>query len=237
MDAAEQLRRIVQREGPVPFDRFVDVALYDENSGFFGRGRGAGRAGGDFITSPQVGSLFGRCVAGAFDQWWRALEQPDPFVVVEAGAGDGTLARDVRRAGPACRDALHYVLVERSRALRDAQRERLEIEPPDEALGAFQRVAGEDHPIPAAGTGPLFTSLDEIPAVSFDGVVFANELLDNLPFGIAQFDGDRWQEVLVGVGRDGQFEELLVPAREPDVSRLITCTEGATVNAGARSRY
>src|SRR5262249_14101057 len=142
--------------------------------------------------------------------------------------------RDVRRAQPECRDALHYVLVERSLALREAQRGRLEIEPPDEALGAFQRVAGEDHPIPAAGTGPLFTSLDEIPAISFDGVVFANELLDNLPFGIAQFDGNRWQEVLVGVGAAGQFEEILVPAREPDVSRLITCTEGAALKAGAR---
>jgi SAM-dependent MidA family methyltransferase len=234
MDAAEQLRRIVQREGPVPFDRFVDVALYDPDAGFFGRGRGAGRSAADFITSPHVGSLFGQCVARALDESWRALEQLDPFVVVEAGAGDGRLARDVQRAQPDCMDALRYVMVERSHALREAQRDRLELEPPDEALGAFRRVAGEDHPVPATGTGPLFTSLDEIPAVTFDGVVFANELLDNLPFGIAQFDGERWQEVLIGLREGGGFTELLVPAREVDAIRLTACTDGVPVPAGTR---
>jgi SAM-dependent MidA family methyltransferase len=234
LDAAEHLRRIVQREGPVPFDRFVDVALYDPEGGFFGRGHGAGRSGADFITSPHVGSLFGRCVGRAFDQWWRALDQLDPFVIVEAGAGDGRLARDVQLAQPDCLDALHYVLVERSSALRDAQRDSLELEPPDEALGAFRRVAGEDQPVPATGTGPLFTSLDAIPAVAFDGVVFANELLDNLPFGIAQFDGERWQEVLIGVADNGRFVELLVPARDRDASRLVASSEGVKVPAGAR---
>src|SRR5215211_6380558 len=99
---AERIAERIRREGPIPFDRFVDAALYDEEGGFFTRGGGAGRAGRDFVTSPEVGTLFGGLVARALDGWWRELGTPDPFVVVEAGAGRGRLAADVLRAGPAC---------------------------------------------------------------------------------------------------------------------------------------
>ncbi|MBA3266910.1 MAG: SAM-dependent methyltransferase, partial [Acidimicrobiia bacterium] len=48
----------VRRQGPLPFDAVVDLALYHPVHGFYGRGRGAGR-GRDFLTSPEVGPLFG----------------------------------------------------------------------------------------------------------------------------------------------------------------------------------
>lgn len=57
-------------------------------------------------------------MARAFDSWWRELGEPDPFTVVEAGAGRGALAGAVLGAGPACRSALRYVAVERSAVLR-----------------------------------------------------------------------------------------------------------------------
>ena len=233
-DAAAHLRGLVRREGPVTFDRFMEVALYDPVGGFFARGRGAGRAGADFITSPQVGSLFGALVARALDRWWRAEGEPDPFVVVEAGAGDGRLARDVQRAEPQCALALRYVLVERSAVLRDAQRERLPIEPADEALGAFRHEVGEDRPVPATGIGPLFAQLDDVPAVPFDGVLLANELLDNLPFGIAQWRGDGWDEVLVACADDDRFTEVLVPARDVDDERLRAITARLAIEPAAR---
>jgi SAM-dependent MidA family methyltransferase len=91
----------------------MDAALYGDG-GFFASGTGAGRSGRHFVTSPEIGSLFGLCVARALDQLWRALDEPDPFLVIEAGAGSGRLAREVQRAQPACSTALRYVLVERS---------------------------------------------------------------------------------------------------------------------------
>src|SRR3954469_22246907 len=123
----------IHREGAVPFDAFVDAALYGDG-GFFATGHGAGRAGRDFVTSPEVGSLFGACVARALDRAWHEQGTPDPFFVIEAGAGRGRLAREVLRAKPECAPALHYVLVERSAALRDDQRDALELEPADEAF-------------------------------------------------------------------------------------------------------
>jgi hypothetical protein len=107
-------------------------------------------------------------------------------------------------------------LVERSPALRADLRTRLPLEPPDEALGAFMRRAGDDAPIPAPGTGPVFAALDELPAVGASAVVvIANELLDNLPFGIV--DGDC--EIRVGLDGD-RFVEVPVPTPEPARGRV-----------------
>jgi SAM-dependent MidA family methyltransferase len=208
----DEIRDRIHREGPIPFDVFMEAALYGEG-GFFATGQGAGRAGRDFVTSPEVGSLFGVCVARALDRLWRALDEPDPFLVVEAGAGNGRLAREVARATPHCSAALRYVLVERSAALRARQRERLALEPADEALGPFVRRRGEDTPVPAPGVGPVFAAIDALPAFEADDVVvLANELFDNLPVGIAQWDGTRWLEVRVGLASAGRYEEVLVPA-------------------------
>ena len=159
--------------GLVRFDRFVEAALYDPDSGFFATGGGAGRAGADFLTSPEVGPLFGAVVARWLDARWHELGRPDPFVVVEAAAGRGALALAVLAASPACAGALRYLCVERSAVLRDRQREHLPIRSPLEVV---------DGSLP----GPLVGQLAELPDGPFDGVVIANELLDNLAFRLLE---------------------------------------------------
>ena len=204
-----QLRARIQRHGPIPFEQFMDVALYSDQ-GFFNRGRGAGRAAQDFVTSPQTGSLFGSLVAVYLDREWVALGSPDPFVVIEAGAGDGTLAREILRARPECLTALRYVMVETSGALRAAQCQRVEVVAPEIVFGAHEIEPDDDQPVIVEGTGPVFTQLSGLPARAFDGVIIANELVDNLPFGIAHFDGERWHEVRIGATDVGCIE-VLVP--------------------------
>ena len=186
------------------------------------------------MTSPEVGSLFGACVGRALDRAWREMGSPDPFVVIEAGAGNGRLARDVLRAHPDCVRALHYVLVERSNALREEQRERLELEPADEALGPFAKESPEDAPTPVSGTGPVFVALDELPALELSGVVLANELLDNLPFGVAESSGHGWSEVRITHASTGGLAEVLVPAEADDARALDAITDGLAVPVGAR---
>jgi NADH dehydrogenase [ubiquinone] 1 alpha subcomplex assembly factor 7 len=230
-----ELAERIRREGPIPFDRFVDAALYDTEDGFFARGAGAGRAGRDFVTSPEVGVLFGALVARFLDRTWTDLSRPDPFVVVDAGAGRGRLASDVLRAEPQCAPALRYVLVERSAALRAVQRELLTLEPADRALGPAVRVEPDDAPRPVTGVGPLTTSLPELPALEIpDGVVVANELLDNLPFRIVERAGGAWTEIRVGLGDDG-FTEVAVPAAAEVAAAADDVASGAAAIAeGAR---
>jgi len=141
------------------------MALYQPGLGFYETGGAAGRRG-DFLTSPEVGPLFGAVMARALDQWWRELGEPATFTVAEAGAGRGTLAKAILAAGPACRDALRYLAVERSASLRAGHPEGVEV-------------------------------TASMPTEPFVGVVLANELLDNLPFGLLERRQGGWAEVRV----------------------------------------
>lgn len=214
---ASEVADLVHRHGPVPFSQVVDLALYDPDHGFYARGGAAGRRG-DFITSPEVGPLFGAVVARALDRWWDELGQPDPYVVVEAGAGAGTLALSVLAARPRCAPALRYLLVERSAALRERQAEHLALAEPSTALG----VAG-------CGDGPVVASLAELPSVPFVGVVLANELLDNLAFDLAVRVAGGWDEVRVGLDDDGSLRRHAVAAPDELVRTLSQLVPDAPV--------
>lgn len=230
----KQLRERIRREGPIPFDAFVEAALYGQPDGFFARGGGAGRAGGDFVTSPEVGALFGTVVARAVDRWWRELLEPDPFVVVDAGAGRGRLAADVLRAAPDCAPALRYVLVERSAALRAVQRDLVDLEPADRVLGPAIPAEPDEPAALVPGLGPLATSLPELPALELEGVIVANELLDNLPFRIVERVELGWAEVRVGYAADSQLAEVVVPAAPEVAAEADRVAATAALPVGAR---
>jgi len=206
----------VRRRGPIPFREVMELALYDPAEGFYASGGAAGRRG-DFLTSPEVGPLFGAVVARALDEWWRTQGEPDPFVVVEAGAGRGALAIAVLAAAPSCARALRYVLVERSPALRARQGEHLALEDPALAF-APDAVEEEDGTVraPEVATGPIVVSLDDLPRLSGDALVIANELLDNLPFDVLERRDGAWCELRVGVDGDA-LVETFVPATGPDL--------------------
>ncbi len=174
---------IAEHGGAIPFSSFMHLALYGP-AGFYTAADG-GRAGrrGDFLTSPEVGPLFGAVVARLLDTEWELLGRPDPFTFVDAGAGPGTLARAVLAARPRCAGSLRYVAVE----ISDRQRER--------------------HPSDVE-------SSHRLPSRPFDGVVLANELLDNLPFRLTVHDGG-WREVYVVDAGDGTFGEILPVPLDP----------------------
>jgi SAM-dependent MidA family methyltransferase len=170
---------IADAGGLLRFDEYVRLALYGRH-GFYNAGGRAGRRGGHFLTSPEVGPLFGAVLARALDGWWRRLGEPDDFTVVEVGAGPGTLARTVLAAQPQC--APRYVTVELSAAQRELHPDGVE-------------------------------RLTELPT-GITGVVLANELLDNLPFRLAVFDG-AWREAYVADGGDGTLREVLAAPLDP----------------------
>lgn len=163
------------------FDLYAEEALYGPE-GFYTRYGTAGTEGADFITSPETSTLFGACIATYLDQVWHELKCPDPFVVIEAGSGMGSLCRDVFLSIQDSYDALRYVMVERS----DRQREI-----------AFAQVTAtcfadlEEAPVAA---------LKDLPSGPFAGVVLANELLDNLPPRVVRKTTEGWSELHVEEG-------------------------------------
>ena len=101
----------------ISFEKFMELSLYSEN-GFYNTIGKAGRRG-DFITSPEVGPLFGAVIGQAIDARWHELDCPEKFTIVEVGAGPGTLARSVFKAGLKSRHAISYIAVESSLAQRN----------------------------------------------------------------------------------------------------------------------
>src|SRR5438132_11820580 len=82
--------------GPISFAEFMDISLYHPEYGYYARAaQRTGRAG-DFFTSVDVGPVFGELLAKQFGEMFRVLSKPQfPFDLVEAGAGNGRLSRDI----------------------------------------------------------------------------------------------------------------------------------------------
>jgi SAM-dependent MidA family methyltransferase len=136
----------------------------------------------------------------------------------------------VLRAAPDCSGALRYVMVERAAPLRAAQRELLTVEPFEHALGPSRPGPEDGAPRPVGGSGPIVSALDELPALTTDGVILANELLDNLPFDLVERSASGWTEIRVGVDDAGSFHEVAVPAADD----LIAWLDGLDPPAGTR---
>ncbi len=89
------------------FDQYMERVLYGPD-GFYTTGRGvAGRRGGDFITSPEVGPLFGLLIGRWLDGVWDDVGRPESFPVIDMGSGPGTLAKAIERSQPRCGAAMH----------------------------------------------------------------------------------------------------------------------------------
>ncbi len=205
-------QRIASRmaaRGPIPVSEYVEACLYDPDGGFYMRGGRAGGRSGHFLTAPEVGPLFGAVLARALDGWWARLGEPEPFTVIDWGAGPGTLARSVVAAEPRClsEGVLEWIALERSPA---------------------QRALHPDHP--AVKSAARLS--DVLPQPAPAGVIMANELLDNLPFDIVRRTPGGWEELRVAVGeaagRRG-FSLVGVPAPAELVAGLPAVAVGARV--------
>lgn len=77
--------------GAIPFERFMELALYHPEHGYY---RKPGRIGpdGDFLTSPRIHPMFGWAVAAWCYDTWQRMDKPHPFAIFEPGAGEGRLA-------------------------------------------------------------------------------------------------------------------------------------------------
>ena len=114
MTLLDLIRDEITRLGPMPFERFMELALYDDAGGYFGSGRLKSEKSGDFLTSPEVSSLFGETLAVYVER--EMARVGEPFSVVEVGAGSGSLLRPLLQsvevpataveASPAARAAL-----------------------------------------------------------------------------------------------------------------------------------
>ena len=98
---AARIRREIRDSGPMPFARFMALALYDPEGGYYRSADARPGRGGDFITAPELHPIFGELTAVAVEDAWVALGRPDPFIIEEHGAGEGALALPMLSGLPA----------------------------------------------------------------------------------------------------------------------------------------
>jgi SAM-dependent MidA family methyltransferase len=102
----------IQRDGPISFADYMQMALYEPGYGYYVSGSAKMGWEGDYYTSTDVSSFFAYCMGQQLLQMWDALGQPSPFVVVEQGSGRGNLAHGIRlwaeQNAPTFQTALDY---------------------------------------------------------------------------------------------------------------------------------
>ncbi len=183
-----RILRMIAHDGPMPLAQYMHLSLADPADGYYANRQAIGAAG-DFITAPEVSQLFGEMIGIWCVAMWRAMGEPQSFVLAEAGPGRGTLFADVLRTASRFADfqrAARPVLIETSPAMIRAQRQLL-------ARNDVEWVA----------------RIGDLPSTSL--ILFANELLDVLP--IRQFvkSGPLWRERGVTATEDGQLQTVLLP--------------------------
>ena len=194
----------IGRNGPIPFARFMELALYHPQFGYYMRPPDVGteRIGwsGDFYTSSDVHPILGQALAKQAAQIDALMGYPEPFTIVEMGPGKGLLAQHLlshcEHNSRSLARRLRYVLVERSPAMRALQQQHLN---------------------PWLTTAGRVSWLEDVTSLSpgcITGLMLSNELADAFPVHRVEKVGDGLKEIFVDVA-DGRFVECLREASTP----------------------
>lgn len=207
----DRIRAEIERNGPLTFARFLELALYDRERGYYRAAAARPGRSGDFLTAPEAHPLFGRTLARFVAAVDRALGGPDPLTIVEHGAGTGALAASLldglEAADPAIARRTRYRPIEVEPRRVETIRERL--------AGAGRADALDD------GDGAVV------------GLVLANEVLDALPFHrVVRRDG-ALREIRVGWSGDGPVDVETEPSTEALAARLAA--DGVELAEGQRA--
>jgi SAM-dependent MidA family methyltransferase len=182
----ERIRKeIIACGGLITFARFMELALYHPDLGYYMRERRRPGRGGDFITAPEASPYFGHTLARQLAEFWERLDRPSQWTIREYGSGIGGLAYDIMAGLDAessqAFDALTCQLVEINPAMRQESLRSM----------AEAGLAGKVE-VTAPGALPPIT-----------GVLLANEVADALPVHRLVRTGSGWSEAWVAIEGEG----------------------------------
>ena len=211
--SAKIRKQIAQNGGWLPFDAYMNAALYTHELGYYTNTLSPfsmWAQDGDFITAPLLTPLFGACLA---EQAIEVFELTGQANILEFGAGTGRLAADILRHLTTQNIAVNYQILELSATLRAQQRAEIET--------ALHSVAHRH----------TFTWLNELPT-DFVGLMLGNEVLDAMPVKLVGMDKGTWFER--GVAVEG---EALVCQDQPTTHTLPMPNEWLDALQHSQSRY
>lgn len=187
---------IARAGGAIPFDRYMELALYAPGAGYYVNGARKFGEQGDFVTAPEISPLFSQCLANQCAE----MLSISGGNILEFGAGSGTMVADIL-ARLQMLNALpdRYQIMELSAELRQRQRETI-----SERVPALLDCV---------------EWLDHLPQAGWSGVVLGNELLDAMPVSRFRRGESGWDESFIEA-RDDQLRETWRPA-SPALARAL----------------
>lgn len=189
----------------------MDRALYESGVGYYRHKIPQIGKKGDFYTSVSVGNVFGQILGAFIFDRWKNLGRPNLFYVIEQGAHEAALSKDVLQALLECdlqfAEALKYIIIEPGEALRDRQRQTL-------AEFGSERVIH-------------VSSWEELTAQKVQyGIFLGNELLDAFRVHRVRWQGESWQEAYVEVGAEGKLTWTYDAPSSPEVEQACLALGG-----------
>jgi SAM-dependent MidA family methyltransferase len=192
-----ELKRSISEKGKITFRDYMEVSLYNPEGGYYSSGTveiGARTDEGHFLTFPEtMQPYFGEAIARQIIQMWENMDFPEDFDIVEMGAGNGTLARDIlayiRKNSPSLFDRLKYNIIEISPALVQRQIDKI-----GKGMRGGRFLDKVEH-----------INIDDIDKIQ--GVFISNELPDAMPVHRVRLSDGRLQELYITLNEEGDFIE------------------------------
>jgi SAM-dependent MidA family methyltransferase len=188
----EIIRDEIKKEGPIPFVRFMALALYHQKFGYYCSPRQKIGLKGDYDTSPSIHPVFAKLLGKQIRQMAMSLQcGSDKITLFEFGAGEGTLCEGIldflQKSAPNIFSRTTYIIIEKSPSFQARQKERL---------------------LPLYPNTVLW--MDQMPQ-NQTGIVLSNEFVDALPVHRIQFSNQSLKEVYVDWKNDHFVEQLGQP--------------------------
>jgi len=177
----------------ITFSQYMATVLYEQKYGYYNSGKVRIGSQGDFFTSSSLGKDFGELLAIQFREMWYKLGCPNPFYLIEMGAGNGELAQDILNFFSNSNNdqdlicAIKYLIIEQSPALIKKQQELLK------SFSNFEIT---------------WVNWFDIASNSIEGCFFSNELVDAFPVHLVTKNNNQLQEVYLQI-QDNKLTEVI----------------------------
>jgi len=197
----------IQKEGPITFETFMEMALYEPGLGYYASEKTEIGKSGDFYTSTHLHSAFGAMIGRQIEQMREIMGKPVDFHIIEIGAGAGYMCKDI--LDYFCSKSFNpmmYVIVENNPFMKNKQARLLE--------GHLDRVK-------------WVSSLEELK--NLRGCILSNELLDSFPVHLIEME-DELEEIFVMADKNVLIEIKRTPSTHAVLDYMnefsIVLTEG-----------
>jgi len=224
----------IRRDGPLTFETFMEIALYDPEYGYYASDKPRIGKEGDFYTSSCLHPVFGTVVAKQMMEMWTVMDKPETFTILEMGAGEGYMCKDILECleGPEAVSMnaqseglttmhefsrhVQYVIVEKNPWQVQRQKENV-----------------RDHMRKVSWCSDIHD------AGIVTGCIFSNELLDAFPVHLVRME-DTLKEIFVD--HDGNtFHETSLPVSTGALAQYfadagVTLTPGHTTEVNLRMK-